>query len=311
MGDIDRYRSAERALWARFGLEPQERVVEAGPDRTAVRVVEVGEGPPAVFVGGTGGTGPYWAPLLANLRVRAIIIDRPGFGLSAPVDYERHAVSDLVPRVLGDVLDAVEVEAATVVGASIGNVWALTAAEQLTDRVSAVVLLGGGPLTREIHPPPFIRLLRSPLGAVIVRVPQRPKMLQGQLRQLGHGPSLDAHRFPDEFIAWSLSLTRDTRSMRHERAMDRAGRLRQAARADGPGQQRSDGVGRPVDPVHGHASERSAAGGRGRRAPAVVGRSGIGRGVDRRAHHLSARPAVHTHSRMCIVRSHAPARLGR
>jgi 2-hydroxy-6-oxonona-2,4-dienedioate hydrolase len=222
MGDTDEYRSAERGLWGRFGLEPQERFIQAGPDRTSVRVVEVGEGPPAVFIGGTGGTGPYWAPLLASLGVRAVIVDRPGFGLSEPVDYGRHALGDVAPRVLDDVLDAVELGEATMVGASIGNVWALLAAERLADRVSNVVLLGGGPLTHEIQPPPFIRLLRSPLGAVIVRIPQRPKMLRGQLRQLGHGPSLDADRFPDEFIEWSLSLTRDTRSMRHERAMVRA-----------------------------------------------------------------------------------------
>ena len=222
MGDVDRYRAAERALWGHFGLEPRERFVKTGPDGTTVRVTEVGEGPPVVFIGGTGGTGPYWAPLLAELGVHAVIVDRPGFGLSQPVDYSRHAYRDLVPKILEDVLDAVEVGEATAVGASIGNVWAMLAAEQLGERISNVVLLGGGPLTQEVRPPPFIRLLRSPVGAVIVRLPQRPKMLRGQLRQLGHGPSLDANRIPDEFIEWHLALTRHTESMRHERTMVRA-----------------------------------------------------------------------------------------
>jgi pimeloyl-ACP methyl ester carboxylesterase len=47
-------------------------------------------------------------------------------------------------------------------------------------------------------------------------------MIEAQLRQIGHGPSLDACRIPDEFIRWRLALTRDTDSMRHERAMVRA-----------------------------------------------------------------------------------------
>jgi hypothetical protein len=68
----------------------------------------------------------------------------------------------------------------------------------------------------------FIRLLSSPIGAVIVRVLLKPKLVQGQLRQLGHGPSLDAGRIPDAFIECRLALHRETDSMRSERDMVRA-----------------------------------------------------------------------------------------
>jgi len=218
------YRAAERALWRQYGVEARERFVEAGPDRTRIRVTEVGDAlaPPVVFIGGTGGTGPYWAPLVSALPVRALIVDRPGFGLSAPVDYSRGPYGALVAGLLDDVLDGLELDSAAVVGASIGNVWALLAAERLPERVRHVVLLGGGPLTSEITPPPFIKLLRSPIGALIVRVPQKPKMLRGQLKQLGHGSSIEAGRFPDAFFAWNVALHRSTPSMRHERAMVRA-----------------------------------------------------------------------------------------
>lgn len=221
-GCNDAYRAAERALWRRYGLEPSERFIEAGPARTRVRVTEVGQGPPVIFIGGTGGTGPYWAPLLKEFDVRALIIDRPGFGCSDAVAYAGDGYATLVAQLLSDVLDGLEVEEATVAGASIGDVWAMIAAERLPERVSRVVLLGGGPLTEEITPPPFIRLLRSPVGALIVRVPQRPRMVRSQLRQMGHGASIEAGRFPDEFFEWHVALSRSTRSMRNERAMVQA-----------------------------------------------------------------------------------------
>lgn len=218
------YRAAERKLWRHYGIEPRERFVEAGPARTRIRVTEVGNpaAPPVVFIGGTGGTGPYWAPLVAALDARALIMDRPGFGLSVAVDYAGQPYGALVAGLVEDVLDGLEIADAGFVGASIGDVWALLAAERLPERVRKVVLLGGGPLTSEVTPPLFIKLLRSPFGALIVRVPQKPKMLRSQLAQMGHASSIETGRFPEAFFEWNVALSRSTPSMRHERTMVQA-----------------------------------------------------------------------------------------
>lgn len=69
--------------------------------------------------------------------------------------------------------------------------------------------------------PKFIKLLRSPLGALIVRLPMRQRMLEQQLVGLGHGPSVEAGRF-DEFLPWRMAFHRETDSMRNERDMVRA-----------------------------------------------------------------------------------------
>ena len=215
-----RYRRAEQALWERCGLDHAEHFVEAQGAR--LRVLEFGSGKPVLFVHGTGGPGT-WPSLLGGLSgCRCLLLDRPGWGLSAPVDYSRHAYSTFVADLLGDVLDALGLERAHVVGASIGNNWALRLAQRHPERVGRVVMLGGGPLVDAVAPPPFIRLLASPLGRIVVALPQRPKMLRAQLRGLGHGASLDAGRIPDEFLDWRMALTRETRSMHSERAMVRA-----------------------------------------------------------------------------------------
>lgn len=220
----ERYRRAERAFWKRYDLQPTERFVELRSPAVRLRVVEVGSGTPVVFVPGTGGTGPYWAPLVRELTgVRCLLLDRPGWGLSSPVDYTTRDYRELAADVLAGVLDELDLDDVAVVGHSIGTVWALALAARQPSRVSRAVLLGGGPLVHDLATPPFIRLLTSPLGALVVRLPARPWMVRRQLEGVGHGASLEAGRIPSEYIDWRIALADETDSMRHERDMARFG----------------------------------------------------------------------------------------
>ena len=219
---LGRYRQAERALWEHYGVEPTERFVEPDAPRVRLRVLEVGSGEPVLFVHGTGGPGA-WPSLVRELSgYRCLLLDRPGWGLSAPVDYSRHDYNTLIAALLSGLLDALGVQRAHVVGASIGNNWALRFAQRHPERVDRIVLLGAGPLVPDVPVPGFIKLLASPLGRIMVALPQKPKMVRSQLRAIGHGTSLDAGRIPDEFFDWRESMTRDTPSMRSERNMVRA-----------------------------------------------------------------------------------------
>lgn len=217
-----RYRRAEWALWQHHGLEPRERFIDIGAPAGRLRVLEVGSGEPVLFVHGTAGPGA-WPSLVRELSgLRCILLERPGWGLSSPVDFARQDYRTTVAGLLSATLDALDVERAHVVGSSIGNTWALALAAMHPLRVGRTVLIGGAPLLAEIQPPRFIRLLASPLGALLVRVPLKAKMVRAQLRQIGHGDSLDAGRIPGEYIQWRLALDRGTDSMRHERDMVRA-----------------------------------------------------------------------------------------
>jgi len=221
MNASERYRDAERALWQGYGLEPSERFVELTDPALRIRVVEVGSGRPVLFIPGTGGTGPYWAPLVRELAdIRCLLMDRPGWGLSSPLDYTSDDFGSLAAATLVKLLDAMELDRVDMVGASIGGLWALHLAQRHPSRVGRVVVLGGMP-NSEIGVPRFIKLLSLPIGAIIVRVPMSPKMLRSQLEAVGHGPSVAAGRM-DDFIAWRLAFSRYTPSMRHERDMVRA-----------------------------------------------------------------------------------------
>lgn len=219
----DRYREAERRLWSHYGLEPSERFVELFSPAVRLRVVELGSGPPLLFIPGTAGTGPYWGSLVRKLEgFRCLLLDRPGWGLSTPLDYSSVDYRTAVADVLRGVLDALEIDRADVVGASIGDVWAVQLASRHPARVGRVVLLGGGPIVAESGAPGIIRLIASPIGAIMVRLPQKPGRVQAIMRQAGHGASLDAGRIPDEYIRWRVAFERETDSMRNERDMVRS-----------------------------------------------------------------------------------------
>jgi len=219
----ERYHRAETALWEHHGLRPTARFIQLANPRVRLRILEVGTGTPVLMVHGTVGSGS-WPSLIEAMGTgyRFIVLDRPGWAGSEPLDFSAHRYRTVAADVLCGVLDALAIDRAVVLGGSIGDVWALSLAELHPARVDKVVLLGAGPLVTEAKRPSFIRLIASPIGAVIVRLPVNADRARSILRDSGHGPSLDAGRIPDAFVDWRVSLSNDTPSMRHERDMVRS-----------------------------------------------------------------------------------------
>ena len=119
------------------------------------------------------------------------------------------------------VVDAIGLERTHVIGHSIGGVWALRLAQDHRSLVGRIGILGASPVLAEMPRPGFFRILASPIGALITRLPQNQDRARSMLRQDGHGPSLDDGRIPDVFFDWHVALTRNTQTMRNERAMIR------------------------------------------------------------------------------------------
>jgi pimeloyl-ACP methyl ester carboxylesterase len=214
------YRKIEQALWRHYGLDPKERYVELDSPRVRLRVMEVGSGKPLLFVHGTAGPSPTWAPLVRELSgFRCLMLDRPGWTFSSPLDYSKYSYGSVVADLLHGVMRGLDTGPATLVGHSIGDAWVMRLAARNTSEVERVVLLGAGPLVADVGVPPFIRLLASPIGRALVRMPTSPDRVRSMLRQAGHGPSVETKRIPDVFIDWRAALNRHTQSMRNERGM--------------------------------------------------------------------------------------------
>lgn len=220
---IERYRQAERALWKHYGLEPEERFVDLPAATGRLRVLEAGSGAPVLFIHGGMWPATAWASLIAGLAgIRCIAIDRPGCGLSAPIDYANREYRGVIGDVLTSTLDALDIDEVHVVGQEVGAVWALGLAASAPTRVRRVVLTGAAPLMHGQPAPGFLKVLASPIGAIIVRLPQNAGRARSILGQEGHGASLEAGRIPTQFLDWHVALIRETRTMNNERAMIRA-----------------------------------------------------------------------------------------
>ena len=91
--------SAELAVWRHYGLEPSERFIQVESPAVRVRIQEVGSGEPIVFVHGGLWPAAGLAPLVRELAgYRCILLDRPGCGLSSPVDWRNARAPDRCPE---------------------------------------------------------------------------------------------------------------------------------------------------------------------------------------------------------------------
>jgi len=80
------YRDAERRMWASVNVDPKERQVHLPVIGVDVRIQEVGDGPPVLFIHGASNSGTSWANLIAHVdRFQCLLLDRPGCGLSDPL----------------------------------------------------------------------------------------------------------------------------------------------------------------------------------------------------------------------------------
>src|SRR5919206_1734896 len=219
-----RYRRVEEALFADAGLDPVERWIDLPSIGTRARVLETGgEGPPVLFLHGGPNAAATWSYVASRAPgLRCLMLDRPGTGLStAPVAVPR--VRDLpryVEHLTRDVLDALDLRRASLVGSSLGGYSALRSAAALPDRVDRVVLAGYPAFTPGWRQPGFFKLLRTPLlGRALLAAPVTRASVRMSLAQLGHKRSLAAGRIPDAMIDWTRAWQRDTDTMRNDARM--------------------------------------------------------------------------------------------
>jgi pimeloyl-ACP methyl ester carboxylesterase len=151
--------------------------------RLAISTMEAGQGPAVLALHGLGATKGSFLPTLAALadRFRVIAIDLPGFGdsdkpIGAPYDarFFAHAVVD--------VLDALELDRAHLIGNSLGGRIALELALRDPERVERLALLAPSLAWRRERPwAPLLRLVRPELGLL---QPAPRVLVEGIVRRL-------------------------------------------------------------------------------------------------------------------------------
>lgn len=107
------------------GSSAQSRYVEVAGGRR-IHAIEVGDGKPLVLLHGSGPTALQFLPLLERLTgVRAIAIDRPGFGLSDPIERGSEDYREAVVNSVNLILDGLGLTETALLGNSAGGTCAL------------------------------------------------------------------------------------------------------------------------------------------------------------------------------------------
>ena len=161
-----------------------------------IHVIAAGDGPPVLHLHGNNTSSLSHLMLIEHsAAVRSYLVDRPGFGLSDPDDFSREHFRPYAVGFVDEVLDALEVDAAVIVGASGGGVVATWYTLDRPRRVRGLVMLGSVPVLPGARIPFGIRLMATPgLGDVLsgaVR-PSRRMMLR-LLSTMGEGDTIARH----------------------------------------------------------------------------------------------------------------------
>jgi pimeloyl-ACP methyl ester carboxylesterase len=139
--------TVERAEWEDIDWREHQRWVHV--DGVPANLVDVGDGPPLIFVHGLSGCWQNWLesiPAFARDH-RVIAVDLPGFGHS-PMPRERITISGY-GRWLDRLFDALGIEGAAVVGNSMGGFIAAETAIKFPHRVERLGLVAAAGLSIE------------------------------------------------------------------------------------------------------------------------------------------------------------------
>ncbi|MFW6091741.1 MAG: alpha/beta fold hydrolase [Actinomycetota bacterium] len=202
------------------GAAVQSRHIDVGTDRR-VHLLEKGEGPTLVLLHAAGTAAGLFLPLLHEFeRVRALAPDRPGQGLSDPIDLPRQRYREAVVAWVDRLLDELGLDDTALLGNSGGAVWALWYALSRPDRVRRLVLIGS-PALPGTRPPLPVRLMATPgVGDLLSRASSpSPESMVRFARFIGEAETLPA--YPD-LLDLLVAVARDPVADRAGRAEVRA-----------------------------------------------------------------------------------------
>jgi pimeloyl-ACP methyl ester carboxylesterase len=187
-----------------------------------VHVIEAGDGAPVVFLHGSGTSSVSALSLLEHLEdVRLIALDRPGYGLSDPVDVPRERFRDAAVEFVDETVDALGLQSFALAGGSMGGTWALWYALAHPERVRRLALLGSAPLLPGTRAPAPLRVMAAPVvGDLLPRlVKPSAKMVVRMMSSVGEGETIVRH--PD-LIDAMVAAGRDPIASATDRAELRA-----------------------------------------------------------------------------------------
>jgi pimeloyl-ACP methyl ester carboxylesterase len=182
------YRRMLRAAGAHGRFVPR-------PSGRLVHVVAAGDGPPVVHHGTNTSSLSHLMLQGRTPGIRSYLVDRPGCGLSDSDSFRPGQFREYAVGFVGDVLDALGLDATLLVGASGGGIWATWYALAHPERVRGLVMLGSVPSLPGGRVPLPLRVAATPgVGDLMVRaVKPGRRMLLKMMASVGEAETIVRH----------------------------------------------------------------------------------------------------------------------
>jgi len=209
-GEAAAYGPVGRSRWLDVDWREHQRWVQI--DGATINTIEMGDGPPLVFVHGLSGSWPNWLeqiPVLADEH-RVIAVDLPGFG-SSPMPAGPISISGYA-RMLAGLFAELGVDAAALVGNSMGGFISAELAIAFPQLVERLVLISAAGISTTGDPrtgralPTMRRIERITaasaawLASRSDTVARRPRLREATLALVARHPS----RLPTALAAEQL-----------------------------------------------------------------------------------------------------------
>lgn len=142
--DVDRFKRAQSKLLSVYGVSARSRFVILKSSSLPAHVLDAGAGLPVLLIHGGGDYAASWAPLLAPLQQKfhTFAPDLPGCGLTYRIDYRGMPFRKAAEGFVGEMMNALQLKEAALIGHSLGGYFALAFALTYPDCVTKLVLLG-------------------------------------------------------------------------------------------------------------------------------------------------------------------------
>jgi pimeloyl-[acyl-carrier protein] methyl ester esterase len=164
---------AEADVFAAYSLKPTVHQTRLQTPRMELRVTEVGDGEPTLFLHGFSLCSAHWAPLMARLpSLHSIAIDMPGHGGSDGIDFRGVNLRRWFRDMLSNCLDELGLDSVHVVGHSQGAFIGLGLALDAPERVRSLVMIGTPAVALGARVDSLRMLARPGIGPLLLSMPK-------------------------------------------------------------------------------------------------------------------------------------------
>lgn len=182
-----------------------------------IRVFERGEGPVVVFAHGWLGNANLWRNVVDRLagKHRCIVLDLPLGAHGTPVDVDADLSPPAVGAIITDAIEALGLEAVTLVGNDSGGAYSQIGIAARPDRIARLVLASCETPDDEFPPPPFTGLPKAAQSVDFLKAAmQGLRTHEGRMQPVAFG-LLAKHPIEESiFDAYALPAIEDDRILR-------------------------------------------------------------------------------------------------